>query len=134
MKRVLFGLALVVSFTVAFASTPAPSGTSAPASASTSVGVLASPATPATSDVITDAVKILLYPQPGKTTAAQAVATLGKPVHEDHNADGRFVYLYNYDLSDRKNPQRPHLKGMLALLFSATGTLERKLYYKTNQP
>ena len=69
----------------------------------------------------------------GQTTAAEAMAALGAPVHEDHNPDGRFIYLYKFDLPNVKQPQSPHIHGLFALLFSAGGTFQGLRVYEDKE-
>lgn len=55
----------------------------------------------------------------GEATADQIKGCLGNPHHEDHNPDGRFVYLYTL-----KN------KITITYLFESTGVLTRTNAYK----
>ena len=55
----------------------------------------------------------------GEATAEQIKGCLGQPHHEDHNPDGRFVYLYNL-----KN------KITITYLFESSGVLTRTNVYK----
>jgi hypothetical protein len=57
----------------------------------------------------------------GVATAEQVKICIGAPHHEDHNPDGRFVYLY-------------HLKNgiIITYLFDKSGILERTNAYKKN--
>lgn len=50
----------------------------------------------------------------GKSTADEIKVALGKPSHEDHNPDGRFVYIYDASSG-----------GMTAYLFDSKGVLIR---------
>jgi hypothetical protein len=56
----------------------------------------------------------------GKSTAEDVKAALGKPDHENHNPDGRFVYLYS-------SPN-----GMITYLFDSKGVLIRIRGYTKN--
>jgi hypothetical protein len=56
----------------------------------------------------------------GKSTAAEIKAALGKPKHENHNPDGRFVYLYSTKDG-----------AIIAYLFDKEGVLTRIRGYKT---
>jgi outer membrane protein assembly factor BamE (lipoprotein component of BamABCDE complex) len=69
-----------------------------------------------------------------QTSAAQVKAILGEPVHEDHNPDGRFIYMYNFDLPNVKSPQAPHVKGLMAFLFNANGTFQVLRVYQDKKP
>ncbi|GLQ88863.1 outer membrane protein assembly factor BamE domain-containing protein [Dyella flagellata] len=86
----------------------------------------------ALADTITD-VKTVNSFQRGQTTAAEVKAVLGKPLHEDHNSDGRYVYVYNYDLPNVKNPQSADKKGLMALLFGTDGVFLGLRVYQTTQ-
>jgi len=50
----------------------------------------------------------------GETTATEVKRCLGDPVHEDHNSDGRFVYVYS-----------PDEKTMATFLFDSSEKLIR---------
>lgn len=69
----------------------------------------------------------------GQTTASEATAALGTPVHEDHNPDGRFIYLYKFDLPNAKQPQSPHIHGLFALLFNAGGIFQGLRVYEDKE-
>lgn len=59
----------------------------------------------------------------GQTTADQIKSKLGKPSYEDHNPDGRFIYMY-----DQPNNQ------VVAYLFDAKGVLIRiRAYQRSGQ-
>jgi outer membrane protein assembly factor BamE (lipoprotein component of BamABCDE complex) len=67
----------------------------------------------------------------GKTTAEDVIKTFGKPEHEDHNPDGRFVYLYPFSLQG-KTASEPPLEGKITFLFSSDGKLAGLKMYKTS--
>jgi hypothetical protein len=57
----------------------------------------------------------------GESTSEFVKECLGIPIHEDHNPDGRFVYLYQIDG-----------KTKVAFLFDASGKLIRTRGYQQN--
>lgn len=71
----------------------------------------------------------------GKTTAAQAVTLLGKPSQENRSPDGRFSYMYEFDLPNKADPAQPSAQGVAALMFSKAGVFEgAKLFKKSDAP
>ena len=66
----------------------------------------------------------------GESTSEQVLESLGQPVHEDHNPDGRFVYVYDLDLPDANDPKAPAMKGMVSILFGSDSKLIRFRIYK----
>jgi hypothetical protein len=83
-------------------------------------------------DTIEDASKISGL-KAGATTSAEVQALFGKPVHEDHNPDGRFVYLYECRLAYKGAPAKPPLVGKIAFLFAPDSRYVRfSLYQDTN--
>ena len=68
------------------------------------------------------------------TTAAQVVEALGEPDQENRSPDGRFAYMYEFDLPNRADPSQPHMQGVAALMFSPEGLLlEVQLLKKAGQ-
>lgn len=56
----------------------------------------------------------------GQATSEEVRQCLGKPVHEDRNPDGRYVYIYNIQ------------GNMIAFLFDSAGKLIRIRGYSKN--
>ena len=81
-------------------------------------------------EVITDASKVNSL-EKGKTTSDEVVKLFGKPEHEDHNPDGRFVYLYKCSLPS-KTQGAPPFNGMITFLFSKDKTFIKYQVYKSN--
>ena len=65
----------------------------------------------------------------GATTSQEVKAALGAAVHEDHNPDGRYVYLYDFDFP--ADGDKPAMKGMASFLFSKEDTIIRIRFYKS---
>lgn len=59
-------------------------------------------------------------------TSQQVKDTLGSPTSEDHNPDGRFVYVYEY-----QSAKDPTEKGYATLLFGKDKRLQQLQAYKT---
>ena len=78
---------------------------------------------PAFADKLTDAGKLNQL-QPGRTTAAQTVELLGKPDQENRSPDGRYAYMYEFDLPNRADPSQPDAEGVAALMFSTRNVLQ----------
>lgn len=57
----------------------------------------------------------------GETTSQLVQSCLGSPFHENHNPDGRYVYLYKIDTTTT-----------IAFLFDSSGKLIRTQGYKQN--
>lgn len=57
----------------------------------------------------------------GETTSQLVKSCLGLPLHENHNPDGRYVYLYRNDTAT-----------IIAFLFDTSGKLIRTQDYKQN--
>lgn len=57
------------------------------------------------------------------TTATQVVEALGEPDQENRSPDGRFAYMYEFDLPNQADPSRPGMQGVAALMFSPEGVL-----------
>lgn len=83
--------------------------------------VLAFASTAATA-VITDAAKFNQL-RVDSTTATQVVERLGEPDQENRSPDGRFAYMYEFDLPNRADPSQPGMQGVAALMFSPDGLL-----------
>ena len=64
----------------------------------------------------------------GKTTSQQVKTALGDAVHEDHNPDGRYVYLYQFDFP--ADGDKPAMKGFASFLFSKENTIIRIRFYE----
>lgn len=72
--------------------------------------------------------------QAGKTTAAQTIALLGKPNQENRSPDGRYAYMYEFDLPNKADPSKPPVKGVAAMMFSPQDVLlEVQLLKKAGQ-
>jgi outer membrane protein assembly factor BamE (lipoprotein component of BamABCDE complex) len=84
---------------------------------------------PALAGRLTDADKLNQL-EPGKTTAAQTVELLGKPNQENRSPDGRYAYMYEFDLPNQADPSQPSLQGVAALLFSTGNVLEDVQMFK----
>ena len=54
---------------------------------------------------------------------------MGAPAHEDHNPDGRFVYIYEFKLPVKDDPSKPPASGKIALLFGPDHKLIRRNVY-----
>ena len=78
---------------------------------------------PAFAGKLTDAGKLNQL-QPGRTTAAQTVELLGKPDQENRSPDGRYAYMYEFDLPNRADPSQPDAEGVAALMFSTRNVLQ----------
>lgn len=78
---------------------------------------------PALAGELTDAGKLNQL-KPGETTADQTVALLGKPNQENRSPDGRYAYMYEFDLPNQADPSQPNVQGVAALLFSTRNVLE----------
>lgn len=78
---------------------------------------------PALAGEVTDADKLNQL-KPGRTTADQTVELLGKPNQENRSPDGRYAYMYEFDLPNQADPSQPNVQGVAALLFSARNVLE----------
>jgi hypothetical protein len=74
------------------------------------------------SATITDAAKFNQL-RVDATTAAQVVEALGEPDQENRSPDGRFAYMYEFDLPNQADPSQPSMPGVAALMFSAQGVL-----------
>lgn len=91
-------------------------------------------AAPAFAGQLTDAGKLNQL-KPGKTTAPQAVALLGKPNQENRSPDGRFSYMYEFSLPNKADPSQPNAQGVAALLFSKQGVFEQvQMFKKADKP
>ena len=72
--------------------------------------------------------------QAGKTTAAQTIALLGKPNQENRSPDGRYAYMYEFELPNQADPSKPAIKGVAAMMFSPQDVLlEVQLLKKAGQ-
>lgn len=90
-------------------------------------------ATSAFADTLTDASKFNQL-QAGKTTAAQTIALLGKPNQENRSPDGRYAYMYEFELPNQADPSKPAIKGVAAMMFSPQDVLlEVQLLKKAGQ-
>jgi hypothetical protein len=78
---------------------------------------------PALASKLTDAGELNQL-KPGKTTAARTVELLGKPNQENRSPDGRYAYMYEFDLPNRADPSQPSVQGVAALLFSTQNVLQ----------
>ena len=78
---------------------------------------------PALAGEVTDAGKLNQL-KPGRTTADQTVELLGKPNQENRSPDGRYAYMYEFDLPNQADPSQPNAQGVAALLFSTQNVLE----------
>lgn len=91
-------------------------------------------ALPAFASTLTDAGKLNQL-KPGKTTAPQAAALLGKPNQENRSPDGRFSYMYEFDLPNKADPSQANAQGVAALLFSKQGVFEQvQMFKKADKP
>lgn len=85
------------------------------------------------SATITDAAKFNRL-RVDSTTAAQVVKAFGEPDQENRSPDGRFAYMYEFDLPNRADPSQPGVQGVAALMFSPEGLLlEVQLLKKAGQ-
>lgn len=85
------------------------------------------------SAAITDAAKFNRL-RVDSTTAAQVVEQLGEPDQENRSPDGRFAYMYEFDLPNRADPSQAGMQGVAALMFSPEGLLlEVQLLKKAGQ-
>ena len=84
---------------------------------------------PALASKLTDAGKLNQL-KPGKTTADQTVELLGKPNQENRSPDGRYAYMYEFDLPNQADPSQPSVQGVAALLFSTQNVLEGVQMFK----
>ena len=57
----------------------------------------------------------------GEATSNLVKSCMGQPEHEDHNPDGRYVYLY-----------RPDIHTIMSFLFDSKGKLIRTRGYHQN--
>ena len=72
--------------------------------------------------------------QAGKTTAAQTIALLGKPDQENRSPDGRYAYMYEFELPNQADPSKPAIEGVAAMMFSPQDVLlEVQLLKKAGQ-
>lgn len=72
--------------------------------------------------------------QAGKTTAEQTIALLGKPNQENRSPDGRYAYMYEFDLPNQADPSKPGIQGVAAMMFSPQNVLlEVQLLKKAGQ-
>lgn len=85
------------------------------------------------SATITDAAKFNQL-KPGTTTAPQTVELLGKPDQENRSPDGRFAYMYEFDLPNTANPKQPSMAGVAALLYTEKGVLQDVQLMKKADP
>ena len=84
---------------------------------------------PALGGELTDA-GMLNQLKPGETTAAETVALLGKPNQENRSPDGRYAYMYEFDLPNQADASQPNVQGVAALLFSTRNVLEDVQMFK----
>lgn len=78
---------------------------------------------------LTDASKLNAL-KPGKTSAPETVEVLGKPNQENRSPDGRFAYMYEFDLPNQADPSKPGMQGVAALVFSKDGVLQGMEMFK----
>ena len=81
---------------------------------------------------ITDAAKVNQFHK-GQTTAAQVKTALGKPYYVNHNKDGRFIYMYQFDLPNKEKPGSPHEKGIIAFVFNSKGVFQYARAFEKNK-
>lgn len=86
-------------------------------------------ALPVLAGELTDAAKLNQL-RPGKTTAAQTLELLGKPNQENRSPDGRYAYMYEFDLPNRADPSQPNAEGVAALMFSTGNVLQDVQMFK----
>jgi hypothetical protein len=88
----------------------------------------------ASADTVTDRVQLTGLNAP-ETTSEQVKQRLGAPVHEDRNADGRYVFMYDLDLPEQAIDGKtyPPMKGVVAFLFSAEGKVINMPIFEKNK-
>lgn len=86
----------------------------------------------ASAGTITDPEKVNQFHR-GQTTAVQVKAALGTPYYVDHNKDGRFIYMYQFDLPNKDKPDSPHENGIIAFVFNAKGVFQYARAYEKNK-
>lgn len=69
----------------------------------------------------------------GQTTAAQVEAALGKPFYVNHNKDGRFLYMYQFDLPNKDKPGSPRENGVIAFVFNSKGVFQYASAFEKNK-
>jgi len=85
-------------------------------------------------DTIEDVTKLNSLKQ-GATTSEDVIGTFGKPLRENHNPDGRFIYVYNCRLPDKDGPSNPPLVGEITFLFGPDHRFVRlSVYQDTDAP
>lgn len=86
-------------------------------------------ALPAFAGTLTDPGKLNQL-KPGKTSASQTVQALGKPNQENRSPDGRFAYMYEFNLPNRADSAKPGVQGVAALMYSKDGVLQDVRMFK----
>lgn len=86
-------------------------------------------AVPAFAGTLTDVSKLNQL-KPGTTSADQTVKSLGKPNQENRSPDGRFAYMYEFNLPNKADPSKPGMQGVAALMYSKEGVLQGVQMFK----
>jgi len=67
--------------------------------------------------------------KPGIATPEKVKITLGEPSNINKSPDGRFIYFYDFEFANIKDPPQPTTTGVVAFLFDKNSKLIKSKFY-----